>query len=253
MINSLSFSYKILNKTNIMKKLTQSSSSLGTFGVITVLASFFLASQVYAYNTVDVQLDFGEKNQDVTNLQAFFKDNASIYPEGLVTGYYGSLSRAAVERFQTQKGIVSSGTAASTGFGRVGPSTRDAVNALINSGGWSGSSPVSSNLTAPKFYSVNRSVTSNSATFAWVTSEIASAKVFYNTAPITMNEGDINSVGFGSTNGYSVTNDNLARTSQQVTVSNLQPNTKYWYVIVATDLNGNVSVFSPNNTFTTNQ
>jgi phosphodiesterase/alkaline phosphatase D-like protein len=68
-----------------------------------------------------------------------------------------------------------------------------------------------------------------------------------------MNEGDINSVGFGATNGNTATNDNLARVSQQVTVSNLQPNTKYWYVIVATDLNGNVSVFGPNNTFITNQ
>jgi hypothetical protein len=67
-----------------------------------------------------------------------------------------------------------------------------------------------------------------------------------------MNEGDINSVGFGSTNGYTATNDNLSRTSQQVTMNNLLPNTLYYYVIVSTDLAGNVSVMGPNNTFRTN-
>jgi hypothetical protein len=236
-----------------MKKFTQGSRSVGVFGVSAVLASALLASQVYAYNTVDVQLDFGEQNASVTNMQTFFKDNASIYPEGLVTGYYGSLSRSAVERFQTQKGIVSSGTAATTGFGRVGPSTRDAINALINSGGWSGQVSVSTNLTAPTFNSVGRTITTNSATFTWNTDELANAKVFYNTAPIMMNEGDINSIGFVATNGSTAINDNLARMSQQVTMSNLQPNTKYWYVLVATDLNGNVSVYGPNNTFVTNQ
>ncbi len=232
-----------------MKKITQSSRSLGIIGI---LASVMITSQVYAYNTVDTQLDFGETNADVTDLQTFFKDNASIYPEGLITGYYGALSRSAVQRFQIQKGIVSSGSAATTGFGRVGPSTRDAINVLINSGGWSGGVSLG-DMSGPQFTAVNRTVTQTSATFTWNTNEIASAKVFYNTAPITMNEGDINSVGFGSTNGYSITNDNLARTSQQVTIMNLQPNTKYWYVLVATDLTGNVSVYGPNNTFYTNQ
>ncbi len=231
-----------------MKKIT----TIGNVSILALIASAVLATQVYAYNTIDTQLDFGETNNDVTNLQAFFKDNASIYPEGLVTGYFGSLSRNAVQRFQVQKGIVTSGTAASTGFGRVGPSTRDAINSLINSGGWSGQVVVSGGLTAPSFNSINSSVTNTSATFSWTTNELANAKVFYNTSPIMMNEGDINSVGFSATNGYSMTNDSIARTSQQVIISNLQPNTKYWYVIVATDLDGNVSLWNPNTTFTTN-
>lgn len=236
-----------------MKKNTIGSRSVVTFSALSILASAMLATQVYAYNTVDSQLDFGETNASVTNMQNFFKDNASIYPEGLVTGYFGSLSRAAVERFQTQNGIVSSGSAATTGFGRVGPSTRDAINDLINAGGWSGVVSVSGSLTAPSFYSVSKSVTNSSASFTWSTNEMANAKVFYNTSPILMNEGDINSVGFGAKNGFVAVNDNLARTSQQVTITNLQSNTRYWYVLVATDLNGNVSVFSPNDTFVTNQ
>ncbi len=131
--------------------------------------------------------------------------------------------------------------------------TRDAINRLINGGGWGGSVSISTDESGPAFLSVNRAVTQNSVTFSWNTDELASAKVFYNTSPITMNEGDIHSVGFGSTNGWSLTNDNAVRTSQQITVSNLQPNTKYWYVVVATDVKGNVSVFSPNSTFITNQ
>jgi peptidoglycan hydrolase-like protein with peptidoglycan-binding domain len=235
-----------------MKKNSNNVFSIGSFGASVMLLSAILTSSVYAYNTVDTQIDYGETNADVTNLQSFFKDNASIYPEGLVTGYYGSLSRTAVQRFQAAKGIVSSGSAATTGYGRVGPSTRDAINSLINSGGWSGSVSVSTDQSGSAFLYVNRSVSQNAVTFSWNTNELASAKVFYNTSPIYMNEGDINSVGFGSINGYSITNDNIARTSQQVTVSNLQSNTKYWYVIVATDVNGNVSVFDPNQTFYTN-
>jgi peptidoglycan hydrolase-like protein with peptidoglycan-binding domain len=230
-----------------MKKIT--TTGVAIFAVI----SFALATHAFAYSTIDTALDLGERNNDVTNLQAFFKDNSSIYPEGLVTGYFGAMSRSAVQRFQTSKGIVSSGSAATTGFGRVGPSTRDAINALINSGGWSGGVSVSIDISGPAFQYVTRNVTQNTATFVWNTNEMATGKVFYNTSPIYMNEGDINSVGFGSTNGYVMLNDNLSRTSQQVTLTNLQPNTRYWYVIVSTDLKGNVSVFDPNQTFVTNQ
>jgi hypothetical protein len=227
-----------------MKKNTH----IGAIAVLTTIASLGLASSVFAYSTINTTLDLGETNTDVTSLQMFFKDNSVIYPEGLVTGYYGALSRAAVERFQAQNNIVSSGSAATTGYGRVGPSTRDKINSLINQGGW-----VISDISGPWIYSVNNAIASNSATFTWTTNENASGKVFYGTSPITMNEGDINSVGFGSTNGFVASNDGLVRTSQQVTIQNLRPNTLYYYVIVSTDLSGNVSVVGPNNTFRTNQ
>lgn len=206
-----------------------------------------LSTQVLAYTTINSTLDLGETNSDVTSMQTFFKDNSSIYPEGLVTGYFGNLSRMAVERFQTQNNIVSSGSARTTGFGRVGPSTRDAINVLINRGGW-----MTSDMSGPWIYAANKTITSNAATFTWNTNENATGKIFYNTSPVTMNEGDINSVGFGATNGSVAINDNLARMSQQVSITNLQPNTIYYYVIVSTDLAGNVSVMGPNDTFRTN-
>ncbi len=228
-----------------MKKI----SNIGMFTAVSVLATLGIATNVFAYSTINSQLDFGETNADVTSLQTFFKDNSSIYPEGLVTGYFGSLSRSAVERFQTQKNIVSSGSAATTGYGRVGPSTRDAINELISAGGWTN---LSSDMTGPSIFNLTKYTGSNTVTFTWNTDELASAKVFYNTSPVTMSEGDINSVGFGATSGYTATNDSLARQSQQIIINNLNANTRYYYVIVATDLKGNVSVWNPNTTFTTN-
>lgn len=204
------------------------------------LLSIGLSSSAFAYYPIQSQLDFGENNADVTNLQNFFKDNVTIYPEGLVTGYFGSLTRSSVQRFQAQYGL--------TTVGRVGPLTQEKINGLIAAGGWT-----MADVSGPSIFSVTKATTNTSSTFTWSTNELASAKVFYNTSPITMSEGDINSIGFGSTNGSIAVNDNLARTNQQVTISGLYPNTQYYYVIVATDLKGNVSVWNPNMTFSTNQ
>lgn len=57
-------------------------------------------------------------------LQQFLKNQgASIYPEGLITGYFGPLTKSAVVRFQKTHGI------AGTGF--VGPLTRAKINELL--------------------------------------------------------------------------------------------------------------------------
>lgn len=214
--------------------------STATLAVAALLVSVGIGSHAYAYNTISSQLDLGESNSDVSSLQTFFADNSSIYPEGIVSGYFGNLTRAGVLRFQAAYGLAQ--------VGRVGPMTRDKINNLINNGGWT-----TQDVSGPSISSVSNTVTSNSATFNWNTNELASAKIFYNTNYIAMNEGDINSLGFTSLNGYTATNDNLARQSQQVMITGLQPNTTYYYVVVATDLKGNVSVWNPNTTFRTNQ
>jgi peptidoglycan hydrolase-like protein with peptidoglycan-binding domain len=216
------------------------------FGSLAILATVGLTSVAFAYYPITSQLDFGARGNNVTNLQTFFADNASIYPEGLVTGYFGGLTRNAVQMFQSQNGIMSSGTAASTGYGRVGPTTLSKINDLINNGGWT-----TKDMSGPAFSYVSQTLGSSFATFSWNTNEMATGKIFYSTSPVTMNEGDINSVGFGATSGMTAVNDSISRTSQQVTISGLQSNTLYYYVIVATDLTGNVSVFNPNNTFRT--
>src|SRR3989344_1874916 len=61
------------------------------------------------------ELGPGSKGDDVTALQEFLAKDKTIYPEGSATGYYGSLTTAAVRRFQAKYGI--------SQVGRVGPAT----------------------------------------------------------------------------------------------------------------------------------
>ena len=90
----------------------------------------------------------GAENTGVSQLQTFLARNASVYPEGKITGYYGSLTTAAVQRFQAKNSIISSGDPASTGYGRVGPKTLAAIQAQCGAssddvGGFIQVSPVS--------------------------------------------------------------------------------------------------------------
>lgn len=82
-------------------------------------------------------LKLGSTGDDVSRLQQFLAADPSIYPEGLVSGYYGSLTEAAVKRWQVKFNIVASGDAATTGFGVTGPRTAAAI-ALQCSGGSTG-------------------------------------------------------------------------------------------------------------------
>src|SRR3989344_3135465 len=61
---------------------------------------------------------------EVTKLQKILAEDPTVYPEGLVTGYYGSLTEKAVQRWQAKQGVISSGSPATTGYGIVGPQTR---------------------------------------------------------------------------------------------------------------------------------
>lgn len=71
----------------------------------------------------------GLSGDQVTALQNFLKSQGSdVYPEGLVTGYFGSLTRGAVERFQEKYGIAGPGD---PGYGYVGPKTRAKINSLV--------------------------------------------------------------------------------------------------------------------------
>ena len=75
-------------------------------------------------------LNDNDTGGDVTKLQMFLAKDKSIYPEGLVTGYYGLTTEEAVKRWQAANGIVSSGTSETTGYGVVGPSTRGKMIAM---------------------------------------------------------------------------------------------------------------------------
>ncbi|MDP2704524.1 MAG: peptidoglycan-binding domain-containing protein [bacterium] len=72
-------------------------------------------------------LRFGMRGEEVRALQELLRRDREIYPEGLVTGYFGALTENAVRRFQKAQGlnavgIVDSWTRAYLrGFSRVAP------------------------------------------------------------------------------------------------------------------------------------
>ncbi|OHA85378.1 MAG: hypothetical protein A2591_01635 [Candidatus Yonathbacteria bacterium RIFOXYD1_FULL_52_36] len=75
-------------------------------------------------------LGLGSRGDDVTTLQRMLAQDSNIYPEGDITGYYGPATQRAIQRFQIQHAIVSSGSPSTTGYGAVGPSTRAQLNTL---------------------------------------------------------------------------------------------------------------------------
>lgn len=72
------------------------------------------------------QLREGISNEEVRLLQELLSTDDDIYPEGLVTGHFGPLTKKALIRFQTKHGIESRG--------EVGPQTRRLLNAFLNKG-----------------------------------------------------------------------------------------------------------------------
>lgn len=208
--------------------------------VVSVLA--FTASKVSAesFTPLTGQMGFGSQGVNVTNLQTFIAANPSIYPEGLVTGYFGGLTVKAVKNFQAFYGFQQ--------VGRVGPVTLAKMNDLIATGGWT-----TSDMNGPAFYNVTRTVGSAQTTFTFNTNENTTARVVYYTNRLAFNEGDMSSNGFGALGGYAATSINGMGTSHSVTLPNLNANTTYYYTIIATDQSGNISIVGPNNSFITNQ
>lgn len=76
-------------------------------------------------------LRLGSRSTRVSDLQRMLATDHTLYPEGLITGYYGKATEQAVKRFQSKYGIVSSGTPASTGYGAVGPKTNAKLHEVL--------------------------------------------------------------------------------------------------------------------------
>lgn len=201
-----------------------------------LLAVLLLGASVqkaFAFSSLSTQMDLGSRGVDVGSLQTFLASNSNIYPQGLVTGYFGQLTRRAVENFQVAYDLPMAG--------RVGPLTLGTINRVINSGhGIDISAPVMSNK--------NVSLSSGRATISWFTNEGSMSKVFYDTRPIATAEA---SMSFTEPNIYSafVATSLSFVNNQSITLQNLTPGAQYYYYAESIDASGNVSV-STQGTFT---
>ncbi len=71
-------------------------------------------------------LSVGSRGDDVSALQDFLL-KSGYYPNGEVTGYFGNMTKQAVQRFQEAQGIAKPGQA---GYGNFGPATRSKLNSI---------------------------------------------------------------------------------------------------------------------------
>ena len=184
----------------------------------------------YAEAAITSQLDVGDSGEDVTELQTFLAADASLYPEGFVTGYFGPLTEVAVKRLQARYGIEQ--------VGRVGPITMAKLNELMGAGGGTGGSD---DVWAPVISNATVSVSGTSATVNWTTNETASSRVMYGA-----------SWPFLYASAASVSSAVVYGTNHSVVLSGLLPNTTYHYVIESIDVAGNLQ-WMVHQTFTTGQ
>jgi len=73
-------------------------------------------------------LSLGMTSDAVTKLQQLLARFPELYPEGKVTGYFGPLTKRAVERLQTKYQLAAPGDDM---YGFVGPKTRERLNILL--------------------------------------------------------------------------------------------------------------------------
>lgn len=209
------------------------------------IAAGFLGTASLAYAQSVPAMDPGDSSSSVSALQTFLAADSSIYPEGLITGYYGSLTIAAVQRYQCKYGIVCQGTPSTTGYGRVGPVTAAKIEA--QGGFMGGSAPsTSSDVSAPIISAPVVTTTSNGATITWSTNEPATDAVLYSTFMPSLNAESFASM--------SVISDPSRDANGTVALSGLSLNTRYYYVLRSVDTAGNLqySIYGLDHPFVTN-
>jgi peptidoglycan hydrolase-like protein with peptidoglycan-binding domain len=190
-----------------------------------VLGLFVATGTVYAQTPISEQLNPGDTGSGVSTLQTFLssqnQNGVVVYPQGLVTGYYGFLTEAAVSNYQVRHGI--------TGVGAVGPITLSSINSTINGTGGTVVNNVNNNV-GPTISDINSAVGTNSATITWTANEPVYGLVMYSmSSPVIYASASSADSNWGLSN------------SQSVALTGLQQNTTYYFVIKSTDASGNVN------------
>lgn len=218
------------------------------------------------------RLRYGMKGEDVELLQEILATDPDVYPEGLITGYFGPLTRNAVKRFQKIAGIEQVGV--------VGPKTLARINELLEEGaGESGKvppglliapgirkklgfepqplpgqelppgiakkldgepTPPDEDEIPPVISEVTATdITAMSAKITWLTDEEADSKIWYDTVtPLVVDD----------TTPVESSADLVL--NHEITLSGLSPNTPYYYLVSSSDEEGNYEI-SLEETFTT--
>ena len=126
------FSIKVTFKQRPAISTQTPTSSVSTSSISTSSQTFSFSCSKFERN-----LRFGMRGEDVKCLQQFLKSQGpEIYPEGLVTGYFGPLTFSAVKRFQQkywQEILAPWGLTKDQPTGFVGPTTRAKINQLLSS------------------------------------------------------------------------------------------------------------------------
>lgn len=232
-----------MKNKNIATEMTLTNNRLlmlAVFGVATLLM-FSLAYKASAA-TISSQLDVGSRGADVLTVQSYLA-TTPYYPEGLVTGYYGSLTAAAVRRYQAANGLEQ--------VGRVGPLTMQRLNSVMGGVTSAGTAPIISNVSLQQ-NSNNNGSTTRDIMVNWNTNSNTIGRIYFATNPLQIQEGQSATAAPIVSNGSVSNAETNYGTYHSVTLTGLNTNTPYYYFVESADQAGNVSMTWPT-TFTTNQ
>ena len=218
----------------------------------------------------------GMRGKDVFLLQEFLATDSDVYPEGLVTGYFGPLTEKAVKKFQKKMGVEQ--------VGWIGPKTLSKVNELLTEGAGSsgkvppglliapgirkkitfipqplpgqilppgiakklppptnGNGPITPDIVDPVISEIMATSTTVSSTqINWLTDEVSDSKAWYSTStPLDLL----------ATSTLQVSSPDLV-ISHELGLSNLNASTTYYYMVSSSDIATNQAT-STEQSFTT--
>jgi peptidoglycan hydrolase-like protein with peptidoglycan-binding domain len=79
---------------------------------------------------ISTNMKIGSRISDVKIVQEVLVTEGLLAPQ-YVTGYFGTLTENAVKQLQKKYGLVTSGSPSTTGYGAVGPKTRQLINVIL--------------------------------------------------------------------------------------------------------------------------
>jgi len=213
LVNIISFTMS--NVTSLAKR--DVFNLIGIVAISLCAIVFMLPSPAHAA-TLTRELEQGMSGDDVSTLQTFLAAYGTVYPEKLITGFFGPATKGAVMRFQTQNNL--------SAVGRVGPLTMSSINDQMVSGHMTSSSD---DVSAPIMTTEMVSTGPSSASFTWGTNEVTRSRVLYGmTWPFFLTTApSVSTTGFGST--------------ANVVLTGLQSHTTYYYVLESMDSSGNIT------------